>query len=73
MDIQITKIKIDYKHGGGVQEITPPFDLSIEYESLNSSPLLLDQWMSKGFDFDDLQIQETLRIRTPISLQFILR
>jgi hypothetical protein len=29
--------------------------------------------MSKGFDFNDLQIQEILRIQTPISLQFILR
>lgn len=54
MDIKITEIKIDYKHDGEEHQITPPFDLSIEYESLNSSPLLCDQWMSKGFDFNDL-------------------
>lgn len=73
MDIKISEIKMDYKHDSEEHQITPPFDLSIEYESLNSSPLLSDQWMSKGFDFNDLQIQEILRISTPTSLQFILR
>ena len=42
----------------------PPFDLTVDYESINSSPLLVDGHLSPGFDFNDLQIQEAITIRT---------
>jgi hypothetical protein len=42
MDIQIDKMKIDFTDSDETYEITPSFDMEINYERLNESPMLID-------------------------------
>lgn len=62
--IDARSMRIDCLSHAAASQVMPPFDLVIDYESINSSPLLLDGHLSPGIDFDDLQIQEKITIRT---------
>jgi len=62
--IDAKSVRIDYLSHSSTSQVMPPFDLKIDYETINSSPLLVDGHLSPGIDFDDLQIQEKIAIRT---------
>jgi hypothetical protein len=50
IDIDMKSVRIDYNSKSYM--ITPPFDMLISIERINYSELLLDQFMSKGIDFE---------------------
>lgn len=57
-------MRIDCLTPTTTSQVMPPFDLAIEYESINSSPLLAEGHLSPGIDFHDLQIQEIITMKT---------
>jgi hypothetical protein len=42
--------------------LTPYFNMKIEFEKLNFSPLLADNYQSKGINFLDLDISNKINI-----------
>ena len=51
-----------------LETITPPFNLNINYEYLIESPLLKDNYMSKGINFLDFQMQDKITFSSDSSL-----
>ena len=54
-------------------KITNPFDLSIDLERVNPSPLLVDMFLSPGIDFSDFQLQESMTIRCKNTVEMNFR
>ena len=44
--------------------ITPPFDMHTKLERINYSELLLDEFLSKGIDFEEFDKSEHLKIQS---------
>jgi len=54
----MNNFKIDFN--SGQYEITPPFDMRISLERINFTELLTDQFLSKGFDFEEFNKADIL-------------
>ena len=67
MNIDVNRIKIDFNNNQC--EIMAPTDLKIEYERFNESPVIKDSYMTAGFDFMDLKINDSLKISAPTSIE----
>ena len=52
--VDARSMRIDCLTRSTTSQVMPPFDLVIDYESINWSPLLLDGHLSPGIDFEDL-------------------
>mmetsp|Transcript_21720 Transcript_21720/g.33474 ORF Transcript_21720/g.33474 Transcript_21720/m.33474 type:complete len:108 (+) Transcript_21720:5303-5626(+) len=55
------------------EQMMKPFDLSVNIDRLNYSPQLLDRFLSPGFDFNDLQLEDRLSIKSPHMLELTFR
>jgi hypothetical protein len=62
MDVDMKSVRIDYNSKSYM--ITPPFDMLISIERINYSELLLDQFMSKGIDFEQFDKSDQLTIKS---------
>ena len=71
IDILAQKIKIDCNNF--TEQITPPFDLTIEYEKLVQSPMLEDNFLSKGFNFEQFLIHDIIRIKSEKEIELNMK
>lgn len=60
MEIDMKSVRIDYDNKSYM--ITPPFDMLIKLERINYSELLLDQFASKGIDFEEFDKSDHVKI-----------
>lgn len=82
--IDAKNIKIDYNRASNdseelIENITPPFDLSISYQSLLPSPLLEERQLldfgrhgpaaSNGIDYHQFEIKEIITITSAMSME----
>ena len=50
-----------------------PTDIRIEIELFNKSPLIKDSYLSSGFDFMDLKINDRIQIFAPAIIEVSFR
>lgn len=62
IETDMRDVRIDYNSKAFC--ITPPFDMLISYERINWSELLLDQYMSKGIDFEEFDNGDKIIIKS---------
>lgn len=88
MYIDAKNIKIDYNRGTRenrelIDNITPPFDLSISYQSLIKSPLLEERQLldyglqgsaaANGIDYHQFQNQDKITIKSAMSIEMNIK
>jgi hypothetical protein len=70
MLIEAKKMGIIF-YGKSTFEMAPSFDMEISFEKLNFSPLLVDNYLSEGINFLDLDICNKIGIKlSPLQLRF---